>query len=46
MGKYRNVSDSDVFKGLPIAVETALTVTNPVLSGIIGIGAVVANMLR
>jgi hypothetical protein len=40
------VVDSDAFKGLLIAVETALTVTNPVLSGIIGIGAVVANLLR
>jgi hypothetical protein len=40
------VIDSDAFKGLQIAVETALTVTNPVLSGIIGIGAVVANLLR
>ncbi|MDR1222278.1 MAG: hypothetical protein LBL07_05285 [Tannerella sp.] len=40
------VLDSDAFKGLLIAVETALTVTNPVLSGIIGIGAVVANLLR
>jgi hypothetical protein len=40
------VLDSDAFKGLLIAVETALTVTNPILSGIIGIGAVVANLLR
>ncbi|MDR1222072.1 MAG: hypothetical protein LBL07_04220 [Tannerella sp.] len=40
------VVDSDAFKGLLIAVETALTVTNPVLSGVIGIGAVVANLLR
>jgi hypothetical protein len=40
------VVDSDAFKGLLIAVETALTVTNPVLSGVIGIGAVVTNMLR
>jgi hypothetical protein len=40
------VVDSDAFKGLLIAIETALTVTNPVLSGIIGIGAVVANLLR
>jgi hypothetical protein len=40
------VIDSDAFKGLLIAVETALTVTNPVLSGVIGLGAVVANMLR
>jgi hypothetical protein len=40
------VVDSDAFKGLLIAVETALTVTNSVLSGIVGIGAVVANLLR
>jgi hypothetical protein len=40
------VIDSDAFKGLLIAVETALTVTNPVLSGVIGIGTVVANLLR
>jgi hypothetical protein len=40
------VVDSDAFKGLLIAVETALTVTNPVLSGVIGIGTVVANLLR
>jgi hypothetical protein len=40
------VVDSDAFKGLLIAVEAALTVTNPVLSGIIGVGAVVANLLR
>jgi hypothetical protein len=40
------VVDSDAFKGLLIAVEAALTVTNPVLSGIIGVTAVVANLLR
>jgi hypothetical protein len=40
------VVDSDAFRGLLIAVEAALTVTNPVLSGIIGVGAVVANLLR
>ncbi|MDR1340221.1 MAG: hypothetical protein LBK58_09245, partial [Prevotellaceae bacterium] len=40
------VIDSDAFKGLLIAVETALTVTNPILSGVIGIGTVVANLLR
>jgi hypothetical protein len=40
------VLESDAFKGLLIAVETALTVTNPVLSGIIGVGAVVTNLLR
>jgi hypothetical protein len=40
------VVDSDAFKGLLIAVEAALTVANPVLSGIIGVTAVVANLLR
>jgi hypothetical protein len=40
------VVDSDAFKGLLIAVEAALTVTNPALSGVIGVGAVVANLLR
>jgi hypothetical protein len=40
------VVDSDAFKGLLIALEAALTVTNPVLSGIIGVSAVVANLLR
>jgi hypothetical protein len=40
------VMDSDAFKGLLIAVETALTVTNPLLSGIVGTGTVVANLLR
>jgi hypothetical protein len=40
------VVDSDAFKGLLIAVETALTVASPVLSGIIGVGAVVTSLLR
>jgi hypothetical protein len=40
------VVDSGAFKGLLIAVETALTVTNPVLSGVIGVGAIVTNLLR
>jgi hypothetical protein len=40
------VIDSDVFKGLLVSVTAALTVMNPVLSGVIGIGAVVANLLR
>ncbi|MDR1407992.1 MAG: hypothetical protein LBJ23_08105 [Tannerella sp.] len=40
------VVDSDAFRGLLIAVETALTVTQPVLSGIIGVGAVAVNLLR
>jgi hypothetical protein len=40
------VVDSDAFRGLLIAVETALTVTNPLWSGIVGTGTVVANLLR
>jgi hypothetical protein len=40
------VIDSDTFKGLFAAVETALTVTNPVLSGAIAVGGVVVNLLR
>jgi hypothetical protein len=40
------VIDSDAFRGLLVAVEAALTVTNPVLSGIIGVGVVVTNLLR
>jgi hypothetical protein len=40
------IIDSDAFKGLFAAVETALTVTNPVLSGIIAVGGVVVNLLR
>jgi hypothetical protein len=40
------VLDSDAFKGLLIAVETALTVTNPILSGAIAIGGVAVNLLR
>jgi hypothetical protein len=40
------VVDSDAFRGLLIAVEAALTVANPVLSGIIGVGTVATNLLR
>ena len=40
------VVDSDAFRGLLIAVEAALTVTSPVLSGIIGVSAVAVNLLR
>ncbi|MDR1102649.1 MAG: glucosaminidase domain-containing protein [Tannerella sp.] len=40
------VIDSDAFTKLFAVVETALTVANPVLSGAIAIGSVVANLLR
>jgi hypothetical protein len=40
------VIDSDAFKGLYALAETALAVTNPVLSGIIATGGVVINLLR
>jgi hypothetical protein len=40
------ILDSDAFKGLFAAVETALVVTNPVLSGVIAVGGVVVNLLR
>jgi hypothetical protein len=40
------VIDSDAFKGLFVAVETALAITNPVLSGVIAVGGVVVNLLR
>jgi hypothetical protein len=40
------VLDSDAFKGLYAATETALAVTNPLLSGIIAVGGVVVNLLR
>ncbi|MDR0698031.1 MAG: hypothetical protein LBG28_02250 [Tannerella sp.] len=41
-----NVLDSDVFKGLFAAVETALAVATPVLSGVIAVGGVVVYLLR
>jgi hypothetical protein len=40
------IMESDAFKGLVAAVSTALAVTNPVLTGVIGVGSVVANLLR
>jgi hypothetical protein len=40
------VLDSDAFKGLFAAVETALVVTNPVLSGTIAVGGVVTALIR
>jgi hypothetical protein len=40
------VLDSDAFKGLFAAVEVALAVTNPILSGVIAVGGVVVNLLR
>jgi hypothetical protein len=40
------VIDSDAFKGLYAAVETALAVTAPVISGVIAVGGVVISLLR
>jgi flagellar protein FlgJ len=40
------VLDSDAFKGLFAAVETALTIAAPTLSGIIAVGGVVTALLR
>jgi hypothetical protein len=40
------VLDSDAFKGLYAAVETALVITNPVVSGVVAVGSVVVNLLR
>ncbi|MDR1172746.1 MAG: hypothetical protein LBL24_09855, partial [Bacteroidales bacterium] len=40
------VLDSEAFKGLYAAVETALAVANPLLSGVIAIGGVALNLLR
>jgi hypothetical protein len=40
------VLDSDAFKGLFVAVETALTVAAPTLSGVIAVGGVVTALLR
>jgi hypothetical protein len=40
------VLDSDAFKGLFVAVETALAATNPALAGVIAVGGVVINLLR
>jgi hypothetical protein len=40
------VLDSDAFKGLFAAVETALVIANPAVSGVIAVGGVVVNLLR
>ena len=40
------VLDSDAFKGIFAAVETALAVTVPTLSGAIAVGGVVVSLLR
>ncbi|MDR2773176.1 MAG: hypothetical protein LBC19_00285 [Tannerella sp.] len=40
------VLDSNAFKGVFAAVETALTVTAPTLSGAIAVGGVAVNLLR
>jgi hypothetical protein len=40
------VLDSDAFKGIFAAVETALAVTAPALSGVIAVGSVAVNLLR
>jgi hypothetical protein len=40
------VIDSDAFKGLYAAVETALAISNPVLSGVIAVGGVALSLLR
>jgi hypothetical protein len=40
------ILDSDAFKTLYATVETALVITNPVVSGVIAVGGVVVNLLR
>jgi hypothetical protein len=40
------VIDSDAFKGLYAAVETALAISNPVLSGVIAVGGLTLSLLR
>jgi hypothetical protein len=40
------VIDSEAFKGLLAAATAALAVTNPILTGAIAVGGVVANLLR
>jgi hypothetical protein len=40
------VLDSEAFKGLFAAVETALAVTNPLLTGAIAVGGVAVSLLR
>jgi hypothetical protein len=40
------VLDSDAFKTLFASVETTLTITNPVISGVVAVASVVVNILR
>jgi hypothetical protein len=40
------VLDSDAFKTLFATVETTLTITNPVISGVVAVAGVVVNILR
>jgi hypothetical protein len=40
------VLDSDAFKGLFAAMEAALAITNPLLTGVIAVGGVVTTLLR
>jgi hypothetical protein len=40
------VLDSAAFKGLFAAVEAALAVTNPILTGVVAVGGVVTSLLR
>jgi hypothetical protein len=40
------VLDSDAFKGIFVAVETALAAATPLISGAIAVGGVVINLLR
>jgi hypothetical protein len=40
------VLNSDAFKGLTAAVETALAVTNPVVAGAIALGGVLTKLLK
>jgi hypothetical protein len=38
--------ESEAFKGLTAAVGATLAVTNPILTGVIGVGGVVVSLLR
>jgi hypothetical protein len=40
------VLDSDAFKGLLTAATAALSLTNPLLTGVIAVGGVTANLIR
>jgi hypothetical protein len=40
------VLDSDAFKALFVAVEAALAITSPVMSGVIAVAGVVVNIIR